>query len=288
MRDFDDFYRERYRDLVASVTSAVGDPDVADDAASEAFLRAFSDWGRVQGMVSPSGWTYTVAINVARRSLRRARQEGALLASLPQTPVGDVHDGTWDVVRALPERQRTAVVLRHVADLTEGEIATRMGGARSTVSSTLRDAYRTLVGALAPARSGGRSMDEYVLGVATSCGPQSCQVILVDGGDGEFRYSAAMQDTIKVRPGDLVALDAAAGEVVYRWWRGTVDRVEDGRAEVRRNVTQRKPDDPRQGTKWVEIPSELAADVAPGVEVHFSADEVVAVGQKRRLSFKRG
>ena len=55
----------------------------------------------------------------------------------------------WALVAALPERQRTAVVLRHVADLTEPEIARVMGITRGTVSSTLSDAHRALRAQLA-------------------------------------------------------------------------------------------------------------------------------------------
>jgi RNA polymerase sigma factor (sigma-70 family) len=55
----------------------------------------------------------------------------------------------WLVVAALPLRQRTAVALRHIGDLTESEIARAMGITRSTVSSTLSDAHRTLAGVLA-------------------------------------------------------------------------------------------------------------------------------------------
>lgn len=54
----------------------------------------------------------------------------------------------WDAVRRLPQRQRTAVVLRYVADLPEAEIAAAMGIARSTVSSTLTHAHRALAIAL--------------------------------------------------------------------------------------------------------------------------------------------
>jgi DNA-directed RNA polymerase specialized sigma24 family protein len=50
----------------------------------------------------------------------------------------------WDLVRDLAPRQRTAVVLRYVADLTEADIAVVMGVSRGTVSSTLIDARRVI------------------------------------------------------------------------------------------------------------------------------------------------
>ena len=48
------------------------------------------------------------------------------------------------LVADLPPRQRDAVLLRHVAQMTEAEIADVMGVARGTVSSSLRAAYRSL------------------------------------------------------------------------------------------------------------------------------------------------
>ena len=40
----------------------------------------------------------------------------------------------WALVRALPTRQRTAIVLRYVADQSEAAIAVAMGIRRSTVA----------------------------------------------------------------------------------------------------------------------------------------------------------
>jgi len=50
----------------------------------------------------------------------------------------------WRAVRALPDRQRTAIVLRYVADLPEVDIAEAMHVSRGTVASNLSDARRSL------------------------------------------------------------------------------------------------------------------------------------------------
>jgi RNA polymerase sigma-70 factor (ECF subfamily) len=47
-------------------------------------------------------------------------------------------------VAKLPDRQRTAVVLRYVADLPEADIAAAMKVSRGTVASTLSDARKAL------------------------------------------------------------------------------------------------------------------------------------------------
>jgi RNA polymerase sigma-70 factor (ECF subfamily) len=129
---------------------ASGDLDLARDATDEAFARALERWDDVGAMASPGGWTYRVAINVARRRQRRAALERRLLARHTTPPaVPEAARELWDVVRSLPYRQRLVVVLRYVADLPQAEIAVAMGVARGTVASTLAAAHHRLAHLLA-------------------------------------------------------------------------------------------------------------------------------------------
>lgn len=147
---FEEFYEAEHARLVTSLLLATGNADWARDATDEAFTRALTSWPRVQAMASPAGWTYRVAINVVRRRQRRRSIEQRLLSHRsPPVDVPAPAGEAWLLVAALPERQRLAVVLRFVADLTEAQIATVMGISRSTVSSTLIDARRSLGLALA-------------------------------------------------------------------------------------------------------------------------------------------
>jgi RNA polymerase sigma-70 factor (ECF subfamily) len=147
--DFERWYRAEHPRLFVTLLALTGDRDLAADAADEAFARALQRWSRVREMDSPEGWTYCVAVNIVRRSGRRRAHEGRLLRRLapPETvaaPAGEV----WDLVRSLSDRQREAVVLRYVADLTEPDIAVVMGVTRGTVASTLADARHALRDAL--------------------------------------------------------------------------------------------------------------------------------------------
>jgi len=122
-----------------------GDVELATDAVAEAFARALERWARVGMMAEPTGWTYRVALNVARRSARRAALEHLLLTRTPRpshvpAPAGEV----WELVAGLPRRQREVVVLRYIADFPEAQIAGVLGVSRSTVSSTIADAHRRL------------------------------------------------------------------------------------------------------------------------------------------------
>jgi len=148
--EFEQWYRTHHACVVTSLLLVGGNLDLAVDAVDEAFTRAFARWDRVRKMDSPTGWTYRVALNALRRAQRRAALERRLLAR--QVPAPDVPapaSGAWDLVRSLPVRQRTAVVLRYVADMTESDIAEAMGITRGTVSSTLADARRRMAESVA-------------------------------------------------------------------------------------------------------------------------------------------
>lgn len=150
MERFEDWYREQHPRLVASLTALSNDPDAAADAADEAFARAFERWRRVSTMSSPAGWLHQVGANALRRAKRRRAMEGRRARPGPGAEHPALPDPElWDAVRALPERQRHAVVLRYLGDLPEAEIADAMGISRGTVSSTLADARRNLEASLA-------------------------------------------------------------------------------------------------------------------------------------------
>ena len=126
------------------LAASTGDASLACEAADEAVARAYERWERVSQMASPSGWTYRVALNDARRRARRAAFEQRILRRIRPADVPGPTGELWLIVAGLPPRQRTAVLLRHVGQLTEAEIADVMGVARGTVSSTLRAAYKRL------------------------------------------------------------------------------------------------------------------------------------------------
>jgi RNA polymerase sigma factor (sigma-70 family) len=142
---FESWYSREHPRLIATLLLITGDLDLATEGVDEAFARALERWGRVRSMASPTGWVYTVALNHARRSSRRKALERRLLVRKPGTDrVPAPADEIWVLVAGLPIRQREVVVLRHVGDLREVDIAQVLGISRSTVSSTLADAHARL------------------------------------------------------------------------------------------------------------------------------------------------
>lgn len=148
--DFEAWYREEGSRLVNVLTLTLLEPDLAKDAADEAFARAYERWPRVSAMKSPTGWTYKVALNFGRRHLLRRRVEQALLlrqwrdrSATERSAAGNDPD-LWAIVSSLPLRQRTAIVLRYLGDFSEREVAQLMGVSAGAASSSLSAARRHL------------------------------------------------------------------------------------------------------------------------------------------------
>jgi RNA polymerase sigma-70 factor (ECF subfamily) len=119
----------------------VRDRQAAEDIAQEAFLAAVAALDRFDRRRPLGPWLRTIvarrAIDAVRaRSLRREVGAEALAAVAHDDPA---HlDGLGEALAGLPDQQRVVVVLRHVLELTPGEIAALLEVPRGTVNSRLR------------------------------------------------------------------------------------------------------------------------------------------------------
>ena len=128
-----------------------GDGSLAADVADEAFTRALERWDQVPAMDAPEAWTYTTAVNVLRRLGRRAALERRLLPRSTLAATGSPSGWDLDVLAAigrLPRRQRTAVALHYVGDLSIDDTAAVMGIRPGTVLATVHAARSKLAKAL--------------------------------------------------------------------------------------------------------------------------------------------
>lgn len=153
--DYDAFFREEYPRLVTVGTALCGDRDVARDLAQECLLRAYRAWTSVGSMAHPGAWCRRVLVNLTvDRGRRRGREERALARIGVAAPVTDLPPGAgdtaafWAAVRALPDRQRAAVVLHYVEDQSVDGIAEILDIAAGTVKATLHRARQTLAATL--------------------------------------------------------------------------------------------------------------------------------------------
>lgn len=150
-RDAAAFCAEEYPQLVRTLSLYVGDRHVAEEIAQEALLRACRRWAKVSTLESPGGWTWRVATNLANshfRRLRAARRARRRLAEqtdiVRHDPDGADAVDVRRAVAGLPERQRAAMVLRHVQGLSIEQTAERMGCSSDSVRSLTKRATATL------------------------------------------------------------------------------------------------------------------------------------------------
>lgn len=126
-----------------------------EDAAVEAFARAHLHWRSVGPDPNRDAWVLRVAINAASDQGRRNRRHRRPTDTDRRATEIESHatDRIWvlDELRRLPRRQREAVALRYLADLSEHETAAAMGVSIGSVKSHVHRGLRPL----------GRSMDEF-------------------------------------------------------------------------------------------------------------------------------
>ena len=138
----------------------------AEDVAQEAFLKAFHHLATFRAEAKFSTWLYRIATNLGvnhARDTRHERSAHAVYLDQPDPETGstpDVADSTPNVeqdllrearlaairkhVMALPERQRTAVLMHKYQDLDYKQIGAVLKLSESATKSLLFRAYQTL------------------------------------------------------------------------------------------------------------------------------------------------
>lgn len=134
--EFEELFRIAYR----SAYAILGDRGDAEDCAQESLARAMVRWGRIE----PYGraWVARVSTNLALDRTRK-RKRSVLGGEQHGDEGGHVDDYAErrqelaQALRNLPRRQREAVVLRHLADLSEADTAAVLGCSVGTVKSAV-------------------------------------------------------------------------------------------------------------------------------------------------------
>ena len=131
----DDVYR--YLKAVARVH--------ADDCFQETFISALRAYPKLDHSGDPRAWIFTIARNKALDAHRAAQRRPVPVEDLPDAGMTDpeaVDDELMALVTDLPEKQREAVELRYIADLSYDQVAEVMGctneAARQSASAGIR------------------------------------------------------------------------------------------------------------------------------------------------------
>ncbi len=150
---------ERHRgEILRYLVRLLGDPEEAQDACQEAFLRAHRAFPRLGVGANSRAWLYRIAtnsgLNAARsRARRRARAADVDLDTLPADPGAPPERreqlrAVRGAVDALPPRQRAALMLRQFQGLDYAEIAAALGGNQEAARANVYQALKKLRAAL--------------------------------------------------------------------------------------------------------------------------------------------
>lgn len=156
--DFERMFNEHHDRVFAFCFSMTGNRAEAEDAAQEAFVRAWralKDWTpeRVAAL-SEKAWLHKIALNVVRNRVRAAAARPPLAASdgalevLPaavRSPESTV-ETSWLATRVagLPARQREAIVLVSIQGFPYADAAGLLGRPVNTVKSDVHRGLATL------------------------------------------------------------------------------------------------------------------------------------------------
>ncbi|MCP2265249.1 SigE family RNA polymerase sigma factor [Promicromonospora thailandica] len=119
-----------------------GDPHQAEELVQATFERTYRAWARAR-TGEPRAYARRILMNLRIDGWRKDRRSGVTDDGVvPLTPVPDhaegvaVRDELGRALRALPPGQRRVVVMRHLLDLPEAQVAEELGISVGTVKST--------------------------------------------------------------------------------------------------------------------------------------------------------
>jgi RNA polymerase sigma factor (sigma-70 family) len=149
---FEAIFRRYHQDLYRYCLATVGNPQDAQDALQNTMVKAMQALPGERREIKLKPWLYRVARNEAIETIRR-RRDGVQLDPEREVSSLEIAESAADRERLrqlfadlkeLPERQRSALVLRELAGLDFEEIGASFGTSRAVVRQTLYEARLSL------------------------------------------------------------------------------------------------------------------------------------------------
>jgi RNA polymerase sigma-70 factor (sigma-E family) len=136
-------FRSEYRGLVRMAALLLDEVGASEEVVQDAFVKLQSGWGRLRDPAKAPAWLRSAVLNGARSRLRHRQVSRRHLQMVPPPApsaeagamLGDEHRKMMAALRALPLRQREALVLKFYVNLPEADIATAMDVSPGTVKT---------------------------------------------------------------------------------------------------------------------------------------------------------
>jgi RNA polymerase sigma-70 factor (sigma-E family) len=136
--------------LIRLAIVMLGDRAAAEDVVQDAFFGLYRHWARLADPANALTYVRSAVLNRCRNVLRDRGRGRMELIEVPSESaeatalVGAEHQRVLAAIRALPDRQREALVLRFYLDMSEKEAAQAMNISRGTVKSATSRAVAAL------------------------------------------------------------------------------------------------------------------------------------------------
>ncbi len=142
-------FRTHYPRIVYTAFALVGDWDLAEQLAQEAYLRLWRRWRWIADPQAAPSYLQRTAVNLSRETIRRRVIERRALKARSMERPSAVPDPAAVVelrraITALPARKRECVVLRYLLGLSEAETAGLLDVSVGTVKSQTHKGLRQL------------------------------------------------------------------------------------------------------------------------------------------------
>jgi RNA polymerase sigma-70 factor (ECF subfamily) len=149
-------YEAHFRSTARLAYLLCGNTQQADDLTHDAFVRLWEHWDKVDDPTRRVAYLRSIVVNLANSAHRRAATARRHASAPALALVGDstsaedeamhraARPDVMAALAALPDRQRSAIVLRHWLRMTEGEIAEAMGCSVGSVRTHVARAYKAL------------------------------------------------------------------------------------------------------------------------------------------------
>jgi RNA polymerase sigma factor (sigma-70 family) len=141
---------DAHRDAVWRLLTSLVGPVEAEDCFQETFIAALRAYPRLRHDSNLRAWVLTIAHRKALDAHRSRARRGVPVADVAavdgraESLPAERDEQLWQAVHELPPRQRSAVLLRFVADLPHGEIASAIGCSEEAARRSLHEGLTKL------------------------------------------------------------------------------------------------------------------------------------------------
>jgi len=142
--DFEAFVRAHATDLLRSAVLLTGSRERGEDLLHDTLAHLYPRWSRVTAADAPVAYVRRAVVNRFISSRRSPSSRDVVVWDVPDAPAPrDLVDAVTDrhllgqLIGALPDRQRAALMLRYFHDLPDEQIAEHLACRAATVRSLI-------------------------------------------------------------------------------------------------------------------------------------------------------